>query len=76
MGKLTRSMDKQVVSRAKAFAKLRGVSVSELVETYLAAVVAPTRPVTGATPVLRSVRGILKHADIEDCRKYLAGVNA
>ena len=41
MAKLTLSVDSRVVSRAKQYAKRRGVSVSEMVETYLAAVAEP-----------------------------------
>ena len=72
MAKLTLSVDNRVVSRAKQYAKLRGVSVSKMVETYLTAVAEPRSPVTGATPILRSVRGVLKNADIDEYRKHLA----
>ncbi len=72
MAKLTLSVDSRVVSRAKQFAKLRGVSVSEVVETYLAAVSEPPSPAKGAAPILRSVRGVLKNGDINEHRKHLA----
>jgi len=72
MAKLTLSVDDRVVSRAKQYAKRRGVSVSNMVETYLAAVVEPHPPATGATSILRSVRGVLKSADIGHYRKHLA----
>jgi hypothetical protein len=72
MAKLTLSVDSRVVSRAKQYAKLRGVSVSEMVEAYLTAVADPTSPPTGAAAILRSVRGVLKHADISEYRKHLA----
>jgi hypothetical protein len=72
MAKLTLSVDDRVVTRAKQCAKLRGVSVSEMVETYLAAVSAPPSLDTDAAPILRSVRGILKSADVNEYRKYLA----
>jgi len=72
MAKLTLSVDDRVVSRAKQYAKQRGVSVSQMVETYLAAVAEPSSPATGAAPILRSVRGILKKADIDAYRKHLA----
>ena len=71
MAKLTLSVDDRVVSRAKQYAKLRGVSVSKMVEAYLAAVAEPPSPVTGAAPILRSVRGVLKSADIDEYRKHL-----
>jgi len=70
MGKLTLSVDDRVVARAKQYAKRRGVSVSEMVETYLAVVAEP--PHAGvAAPVLRSVRGVLRDADRSDYRKHL-----
>jgi hypothetical protein len=72
MAKLTLSVDNHVVSRAKQYAKLRGVSISEMVEAYLAAVAKPASPVTRAAPILRSVRGVLKNADIGEYRKHLA----
>jgi hypothetical protein len=72
MAKLTLSVDDRVVSRAKQYAKRRGVSVSNMVETYLAAVAEPHPPATGATSILRSIRGVLKNADIGHYRKHLA----
>ncbi|MGB7760721.1 MAG: DUF6364 family protein [Bryobacteraceae bacterium] len=72
MAKLTLSVDKGVVSRAKQYAKRRGVSVSKMVEGYLAAVAEPPSPATDGAPILRSVRGILKNADIDEYRKHLA----
>jgi hypothetical protein len=71
MAKLTLSVDDRVVVEAKKYAKAQGVSVSEMVETYLAAVAEPRRP-SGAAPVLRSVRGVLKKADIKEYKKHLA----
>ena len=72
MSKLTLSVDGRVVSRAKRYAKQRGVSVSKMVETYLATVSDPPSPVTRDAPVLRSVRGSLKKADISEYRRHLA----
>jgi len=71
MAKLTLSVDADVVSRAKQYAKRRGVSVSEMIESYLAAVADPPAP-GGAAPILRSLRGVLKQGDPADYRKHLA----
>jgi len=71
MAKLTLSVDDRVVLGAKKYAKAQGVSVSEMVETYLAAVTDPPHA-SHAAPVLRSVRGILKKADIKEYGKHLA----
>jgi len=70
MAKLTLSVDAHVVSQAKAYAKRRGVSVSEMVEAYLAAVADPPER-TRATPILRAVRGILRRGSVEEYRKHL-----
>jgi hypothetical protein len=72
MAKLTLSVDDRVISLAKQYAKLRGVSISEMVEAYLAAVAAPPSPAECAAPILRSVRGVLKSADIDEYREHLA----
>ena len=72
MAKLTLSVDARVVSRAKQFAKRQGISVSEMVESYLSAVAAPPAGGAGATPILQSLRGVLKHADVDEYRKHLA----
>jgi antitoxin component of RelBE/YafQ-DinJ toxin-antitoxin module len=65
-------VDSRVVSRAKNYAKKHGVSVSEMVETYLAAVADAQSPATREAPILRTLRGSLKKANIEDDRKHLA----
>ncbi len=72
MAKLTLSVNERVVSRAKRYAKRQGVSVSAMVEAYLEAVAEPSSPPAGDAPVLRSVRGVLKSADIREYRKHLA----
>ena len=72
MSKLTLSVDARVVSRAKRYAKQSGVSVSEMVEAYLAAIAEPSSPGTKDAPILRSVRGSLGKADLAGYRKHLA----
>jgi hypothetical protein len=72
MSKLTLSVDQAVVSRAKRYAKQQGVSVSEMVELYLNAVSRPSQPPPAeSTPVLRSLRGSLKKASLDDYHRYL-----
>jgi hypothetical protein len=72
MAKLTLSVDDRVISRAKQYAKQRGLSVSGMVEAYLAAVAEPLSPTKGAAPILRSVRGVLKNADMHEYRRHLS----
>lgn len=72
MAKLTLSVDEGVVSRAKRYARRRGVSVSEMVEAYLDAVSRTPSTEAKETPVLRSLRGCLKKADPAAYGKYLS----
>ena len=72
MSKLTLSVDDRVISRAKRYAKQRGLSVSKMVEIYLTAVAEPSSITTRDTPILRSLRGSLKKEDLAGYRKYLA----
>jgi hypothetical protein len=71
MSKLTLSVDNRVILRAKRYAKLRGVSISEMVEAYLGAVVEPPSPSSRDAPILRSMRGSLNQASIDGYRKHL-----
>jgi hypothetical protein len=70
MAKLTLSVEESVIDRAKRYAERRNVSVSRLVEDYLAAVTEPASN-RANTPVLNAVRGILKSGDREDYRRHL-----
>ena len=72
MSKLTLSVDDRVIASAKRYAKQRGLSVSEMVEAYLAAVANPSFPDTANVPILRSVRGSLQKADLNAYKKHLA----
>ena len=70
MAKLTLSVDERVVTRAKRYAKQRGMSVSKMVEAYLTAISEPSSSDT--PPILNSLRGSLKKADLDGYRKHLA----
>jgi DNA-binding transcriptional regulator YdaS (Cro superfamily) len=70
MQKLTLSVDPVVVSRAKQFAKERGVSVSMMVQVYLSSV-SKASAADDTPAILRSVRGTLKKADLQEYRKHL-----
>jgi hypothetical protein len=80
MSKLTLNVDKTVLARAKRYAKKRGVSVSQIVQEYLDVVGEPATQgassraktlVNDDAPVLRSLRGILKSANMESYREHL-----
>jgi hypothetical protein len=75
MSKLTLSVDNKVIAQAKRYAERNGISVSSMVETYLAAVSGPNKqrslPDLTSTPITQSLRGMLKKGDIEDYRAHL-----
>jgi len=71
MSKLTLSVDESVIERAKRYAKRRGSSVSQLVEEYLDFLSKPPKS-PAETPILRALRGTLKHADIDQYKRYLS----
>jgi hypothetical protein len=70
MSRLTLTVDPSVLARAKRYAKEHGVSLSKMVEAYLALISEP-REVKAMPPVLRSLRGTLKRADPEDYKRHL-----
>jgi hypothetical protein len=72
MAKLTLSVDERVISRAKRFARQQGVSVSQMVEAYLEAVAEPTSATAQDAPILRSLKGSLKRANVETYQRRLA----
>jgi hypothetical protein len=69
---LTLSLDPAIISRAKRYAKRQGVSVSRLVEIYLAAITQQP-PAGDLPPLVASLRGALKKADANAYRQHLAG---
>ncbi len=77
MEKLTLSVDRHVVARAKAYARARGTSVSRLVETMLdlAARGEAARPEVreaAPPPVLGRLRGSLSRGTVADYERHLA----
>ena len=77
MPKLTLTVDRHVVARAKAYARTQGTSVSRLVETMLDLTSRPhgssaiTARETTAPPVLTRLRGSLKRGSVADYRRHL-----
>ena len=74
MSRLTLNVDQAVVERAKRYASERGLSISGLVERYLDDL---CRPPANAVdpPILRSLRGTLNQASLDDCRRHLVEKN-
>jgi hypothetical protein len=70
MSKLTLSVNPSTISRAKRYAKRHGTSVSAVVEAYLASLSDPAQE-ERQTPVLDSLRGILKSGSAGEHRRHL-----
>ena len=77
MHKLTLSVDKHVVARAKEYARERGTSVSRLVESMLdmksrgLSAETPVGASPAMPPVLTKLRGSLKRGSVADYRRHL-----
>ncbi|OIP97502.1 MAG: antitoxin [Syntrophobacteraceae bacterium CG2_30_61_12] len=72
--KLTLRVDERLIERAKSFAKKRGKSVSQIVADYFVVLdPAPTVQATELTPIVRSLKGALRGAevDVEDHHRHL-----
>jgi hypothetical protein len=68
MHKLTLSVDRQVVQRAKRYANARDTSVSHLVETLLYLIATPALGAPEPPPVLARLRGALSKGPVVESR--------
>ena len=64
--KLTLRLEKNLIKRAKAYAKKNGTSVSQLVADYFAAIDEEPANIQDLPPITTSLLGILKDTNIEE----------
>ena len=57
--KLTLSLDKSVIEQAKDYAKSNKVSLSRLIETYLASLTSRKNKELDITPLVQSLSGVI-----------------
>ena len=57
--KLTLSIDKEIIERAKKYAKSRKISLSRLIESYLAAVTNKKSDEMEISPLVESLSGVI-----------------
>ena len=70
--KLTLTLDDQVIRKAKRYAKAKGQSVSELVESYFKSITASeSRPSEELTPAVKTLMGSFKASKEFDYKKVL-----
>lgn len=58
--KLTLSLDKKVIRNAKNYAKSRNISLSKLIESYLATLVESKNKERKITPLIKSLSGVIE----------------
>lgn len=67
--KLTLSIDKQVIEKAKKYAGKQKVSLSGLIENYLASLTASKVEEPEITPLVKSLSGVINLAENYDSRE-------
>jgi hypothetical protein len=71
--KLTLNLDKEVIEKAKDYAKSQSISLSKLIESYLASLVndKPSKEIE-ITPLVKSLSGVIKLEENFDYKeKYI-----
>ena len=58
--KLTLNVDKAVIEQAKSYAKSQNISLSRLIESYLASFISKERDPIEITPLVKSLSGIIQ----------------
>ncbi len=69
--KLTLSIEKSVIEKAKIYAKKRGDSLSDIVENYLKTITAEQKITEDISPLVKSLRGSFKAPESFDYKKEL-----
>jgi hypothetical protein len=74
--KLTLSLDKKIIDQAKRYARRNNTSLSKLIESYLGKVTATDKEELKISPLVKSLSGVIRIADVSDRTKgytdYLA----
>ena len=70
--KLTLTMEHEIIFRAKAYARQKGRSLSDLVENYLKAIITETREENiQITPLVKSLKGSIQVPENFDYKSAL-----
>ena len=57
--KLTLSLDKSIIESAKNYAKSNNISLSKLIESYLASLIKDKKDAVEITPLVESLSGVI-----------------
>jgi uncharacterized protein DUF6364 len=71
--KLTLTVDRNIIKKAKVYAKSEGRSLSNIIENYLKTITRETNnnPTTELTPIVKSLKGSFKMPEGYDYKKEL-----
>lgn len=67
--KLTLSLDKAIIEKAKKYAKERKISLSKLIESYLDALTIEENKKVEITPLVKSLSGVIKLEEGADTKE-------
>lgn len=69
--KLTLTLENSVIEEAKKYAKMRGRSLSDIIENYLKAISQDSHTEIELTPLVKSLKGSFKATDDFDYKEEL-----
>ncbi|MBL4651839.1 MAG: hypothetical protein JKY53_03095 [Flavobacteriales bacterium] len=67
--KLTLSLDKAIIERAKTYAKSQQLSLSKLIESYLSSLTRNEKKIGEITPLVQSLSGVINPDEQSDVAK-------
>ncbi|MCD6355375.1 MAG: hypothetical protein J7L95_07485 [Prolixibacteraceae bacterium] len=70
--KLTLTIERSIIERAKSYAKGKGRSLSDIIENYLKVITTEQRIVEDISPLVNSLRGSFKSPESFDYKKELS----
>lgn len=69
--KLTLSLDKSIIERAKSYAKENNISLSKLIESYLSSITKPSSRKEEISPLVKSLSGVITmEKDFDEKKEY------
>ena len=69
--KLTLTIEQSIIEKAKAYAKVKGRSLSKIIENYLKAITKEQKVVEDISPIVKSFRGSFRAPEFFDYKKEL-----
>ncbi len=70
--KLTLTIEQSIIERAKIYAKGKGRSLSDIIESYLKVITTEQRTADEISPLIKSLRGSFKAPESFDYKKELS----